>query len=57
MAELLQVPINPATKGPMSIKPSNRWSPGFSVAANALHVSDVADMVSEPGEIAARSSK
>jgi thioredoxin reductase len=53
MAELLQVPLNPATKGPFVDQTFETLVPGVFSCGNALHVSDVADMVSETGEIAA----
>ncbi len=53
MAELLQVPLNPATKGPYVDQAFETLVPGVFSCGNALHVSDVADMVSETGEIAA----
>jgi hypothetical protein len=56
MAEMLGVPLNPATKGPFVDQTFETLVPGVFSCGNALHVSDVADMVSETGEIAAAST-
>ena len=56
MAEQLSVPINNRTKGPYVDQGLETLVPGVYSCGNALHVSDVADMVSETGVIAARSA-
>ncbi len=53
MAEKLEVPINPKTKGPYVDQGMETLISGIYCSGNALHVSDVADLVSETGEMAA----
>ena len=53
MAETLEVALNPATKGPYVDQGLETLQSNIYSCGNALHVSDVADMVSETGEIAA----
>ncbi len=56
IAESLSVPINPRTKGPFVDQTMATLVEGIYSCGNSLHVSDVADMVSETGEIAAMSA-
>lgn len=56
IAETLAVPLNPATKGPYVDQGMETLVDGIYSCGNALHVSDVADMVSETGELAATSA-
>jgi len=56
MAEQLSVPINNRTKGPYVDQGLETLVSGVYSCGNALHVSDVADMVSETGVIAAKSA-
>lgn len=56
IAEMLQVPLNPATKGPYVDQGMETLVDGIYSCGNALHVSDVADMVSETGELASKSA-
>jgi len=53
IAEQLAVPINPKTKGPFVDQGLETLVAGVYSCGNSLHVSDVADMVSETGETAA----
>lgn len=55
IAESLNVPINKATKGPFVDQGMETLCDGIYSCGNALHVSDVADLVSETGELAAKS--
>jgi len=56
IAETLSVPLNQATKGPFVDQGMETLIDGIYSCGNALHVSDVADMVSETGELAAESA-
>ncbi len=56
MAEMIDVPLNPETKGPFVDQTFETLLPHVYSCGNSLYVSDVADFVSETGEIAARSA-
>ncbi|NCA97741.1 MAG: FAD-dependent oxidoreductase, partial [Bacteroidia bacterium] len=56
MAENLEVPINPKTKGPYCDQTMETLVDGIYSCGNSLHVSDLADYVSETGELAGVSS-
>lgn len=56
MAENLEVPINPKTKGPYCDQTMETLVDGIYSCGNSLHVSDLADYVSETGELAGISS-
>lgn len=50
MAESLQVPIDPVTKGPYMDQAGETRVPGVFVCGNAAHVYDLVDYVTESGE-------
>lgn len=52
MAESLNVPLNPRTKGPFCDQTMETLVEGIYSCGNSLHVSDLADYVSETGEFA-----
>lgn len=52
MAQSLNVPLNPKTKGPFADQTLMTLHPNIYSCGNALHVSDLADFVSETGETA-----
>lgn len=56
MAESLNIPIDPKTKGPVCDSDFMTETEGVFSCGNALHVNDLADYVSESGEIAGRAA-
>ena len=54
--ETMKVPLNPRTKGPYCDQNMQSLVEGIYSCGNALHVSDLADYVSETGEIAGASA-
>ncbi|MFA5422114.1 MAG: FAD-dependent oxidoreductase [Bacilli bacterium] len=56
IAEQLGVKINPRTKGPFVDQTMMSMVPNIYSCGNALHVSDLADFVSESGEIAGQNA-
>jgi hypothetical protein len=50
VAEALEVPIDPATRGPLMDQNGQTQVPGVFVCGNASHVNDLVDYVSESGE-------
>lgn len=52
MAESLQVPMDPRTKGPICDSWAMTSIPGVFSCGNAFHVNDLVDYVSESGELA-----
>jgi NADPH-dependent 2,4-dienoyl-CoA reductase/sulfur reductase-like enzyme len=50
VAEALEVPIDPATRGPLVDQNGQTQVPGVFVCGNASHVNDLVDYVSESGE-------
>ena len=52
MAEKLDVPLDPHTKGPVCDNRFMTGVPGIFSCGNALHVNDLVDYVSESGELA-----
>ena len=53
LARMLEIPINPYTKGPQVDQGFETLVNGVYSCGNAMHVNDLADYVSESGEIAA----
>lgn len=54
LAKKLEVPLNPKTKGPYCDQSLETMVPGVYTCGNAMHVNDLADYVSESGEIAGK---
>ncbi|MDR1893977.1 MAG: NAD(P)/FAD-dependent oxidoreductase [Spirochaetales bacterium] len=54
LAETLEVPLHPATRGPICDQRYMTRVPGVFSCGNALHVNDLVDYVSESGEAAGR---
>jgi thioredoxin reductase len=50
VAEALEVPMDPATRGPLMDQNGQTQVPGVFVCGNASHVNDLVDYVSESGE-------
>ena len=50
VAEALEVPIDPATRGPVMDQNGQTQVPGVFVCGNASHVNDLVDYVTESGE-------
>ena len=53
LAKMINVPLNPFTKGPFVDQAFETLVSGVYSCGNAMHVNDLADYVSESGEIAA----
>ncbi len=53
LAKMIEVPLNPFTKGPFVDQAFETLKSGVYSCGNAMHVNDLADYVSESGEIAA----
>ena len=56
LAKSLQIPLSPATKGPEVDQSFMSQLEGVYSCGNAMHVNDLADYVSESGEIAGRAA-
>jgi thioredoxin reductase len=56
LAQSLGVPLDPATKGPFVDQTMHTLAEGIFACGNAVHVNDLADYVSESGELAGASA-
>lgn len=56
LAETLDVPLDPRTKGPVCDQNYQTLAPGIFACGNALHVNDLVDYVSESGEAAGKAA-
>lgn len=56
LAKKLGVPLSPFTKGPECDQSFSSLIPGLYTCGNAMHVNDLADFVSESGEIAGKNA-
>ena len=56
LAKMINVPLNPFTKGPFVDQSFETLVSGVYSCGNAMHVNDLADYVSESGEIAAEAA-
>ncbi|MCI2111122.1 MAG: NAD(P)/FAD-dependent oxidoreductase [Bacilli bacterium] len=56
LAKTLGVPLSPLTKGPVVDQEFMTEIPGIYTCGNAMHVNDLADYVSESGEIAGKAA-
>jgi thioredoxin reductase len=56
LAKTLGVPLSPVTKGPVVDQEFMTEIPGIYTCGNAMHVNDLADYVSESGEIAGKAA-
>ncbi len=56
IGEMVNVPLNPKTKGPFCDQSLMTLQPNIYSCGNSLHVSDLADFVSETGDLAGASA-